>query len=107
VIAVNVAKAERARFSHGLTAEVKKIIRNQRSLWPDSSGRVELGSTGHSCSDGNTYGNAYPTTDAYAEISAHAHAACHSAAAAVALAMNTGWNALSSTRWQNQSDCAA
>ena len=45
---------------------------------------MELGSTGHSCSDGNTYGNAYPTTDAYAEISAHAQAVCYSAAAAVA-----------------------
>jgi len=30
VVAVNVAKAERARFSHALTAEVKKIIRNLR-----------------------------------------------------------------------------
>ena len=27
MIAVNVAKAERARFSHALMAEVKKIIR--------------------------------------------------------------------------------
>ena len=30
MIALNVAKAERARFSHALIAEVKKIIRNLR-----------------------------------------------------------------------------
>jgi len=30
VVAVDVAKAVRARFSHALTAEVKKIIQNLR-----------------------------------------------------------------------------